>query len=495
MQDSAVAAIDMGSNSFHLVVAQLIDGELHIIDKLKERVQLAAGLDDANRLSESAQMRALACLQRFGQRLDGFDPNNVRAVATNTLRRAVNGDTFRALGEAALSCPIEVISGHEEARLIYLGVTQGKDDGGKPRLVVDIGGGSTECIVGVGSEIERADSLQMGCVSYSRRFFPDGAITQEALDQAIIAARLELGPVHRLYRSLEWNIAHGSSGTINAVRTVLHDSGWDREAITSDGLDLFEQALVQAGHIDALHMPGLRSDRRAVMPGGYAVLRAVFKSFKIKEMHAAKGALREGVLYDLVGRATADDVRDATVRRLMQRFSVDEEQAGLVRALALRLLTAVIEPWRLDETRARRFLGWAAALHEIGRVVAYSGHHKHGAYLIQHTEMPGFSYRDHALLAALIYCHRRKIDAGRVREQGCREEDLALKLAALLRLAVRLTRTRNPKPTPDLEVEVGHGSIHLGFPTAWLAGRPLTRADLEEEARQIKDAGIQLTWS
>lgn len=495
MQESAVAAIDMGSNSFHLVVARVLDGELHVIDKLKERVQLAAGLDDANRLSEAAQMRALACLQRFGQRLGSLSPDNIRAVGTNTLRRAVNGDTFRALGEAALSCPIEIISGHEEARLIYLGVTHGKDDGGKPRLVVDIGGGSTECIVGVGAEIERADSLQMGCVAYSRRFFPDGVITQEAIDQAVIAARLELGPVHRLYRSLEWDVAHGSSGTINAVRTVLHDAGWESEAITSAGLDLFEQALVQAGSIDALDMPGLRSDRRAVMPGGYAVLRAIFKSFKIREMHAAKGALREGVLYDLVGRATADDVRDATVQRLQSRFSVDAAQADRVRDLALRLLGAVVEPWALDETRARRFLGWAAALHEIGRVVAYSGHHKHGAYLIQHTEMPGFSYRDHALLAALIYCHRRKVDAQRVRDQGCREEALALRLAAVLRLAVRLNRTRNPTPIPELEVNVAADSIHLGFPTAWLAGRPLTRADLEEEARQIRGAGIQLTWS
>lgn len=494
MPDSAVAAIDLGSNSFHLVVAQLIDGEVHVIDKLKERVQLAAGLDDAHRLSEAAQMRALACLQRFGQRLVTLPPEKIRVVGTNTLRRAVNGSTFRALGEAALGCPIEIISGHEEARLIYMGVTHGKDDGGKPRLVVDIGGGSTECIVGTGAEIARADSLQMGCVAWSRRFFPDGIITRDALDQAIIAARLELGAVHRLYRSLDWEIAHGSSGTINAVRTVLHDSGWDREAITPAGLDLFEQALVEAGHVDALDMPGLRADRRIVMPGGYAVLRAVFKSFKIKEMHAAKGALREGVLYDLVGRATATDVRDATVQRLVTRFGVDAEQADRVRAMAKTLLSAAAGPWGLDKKRARRFLGWAAALHEVGRVVAYSGYHKHGAYLIQHTEMPGFSYRDHALLAAMIYCHRRKIDAGRVRDQGCLEEGLALRLAALLRLAVRLNRTRNPKPIPKFAVRATADGIHLSFDATWLATRPLTRADLEAEARQLRGAGIILTW-
>lgn len=491
----AVAAIDLGSNSFHLVVARLVDGQVHVIDKLKERVQLAGGLDAANRLSEAAQMRALACLQRFGQRLRTLHSKKVRVVGTNTLRRAVNGSTFRALAEAALGCPVEIISGHEEARLIYLGVTHGKDDGGARRLVVDIGGGSTECIVGLGEQIERTDSLQMGCVAYSRRFFPDGRITPEALEQAFIAARLELGSVHRLYRSLDWTVAHGSSGTINAVRTVLHDTGWEQEAITPSGLERFEQALIDAGHIDKLDMPGLRPDRRAVMPGGYAVLKAIFRSFKIKEMHAAKGALREGVLYDLMGRATAVDVRDATVNRLMSRFVVEPAQADRVRAVALQLLDAVVEPWGVEPVRARLFLGWAAALHEIGLIVAYSGYHKHGAYLIQHTEMPGFSYRDHALLAALILCHRRKIDAGRIRDQGCHEEQLAVKLAVLLRLAVRLHRTRHPKPLPEFNVRAEPGAIHLGFPTAWLAERPLTRADFEEEARLLTNAGIQLTWS
>lgn len=491
----SVAAIDLGSNSFHLVVARLVDGQVHVIDKLKERVQLAGGLDDANRLSESAQMRALACLQRFGQRLRTLHPKKVRVVATNTLRRAVNGSTFRALAEAALGCPVEIVSGHEEARLIYLGVTHGKDDAGARRLVVDIGGGSTECIVGVGDQIERTDSLQMGCVSFSRRFFADGAITAESLEQATIAARLELGSVHRLYRSLDWTVAHGSSGTINAVRTVLHDAGWEQEAITPSGLELFEQALIAAGHVDRLDMPGLRADRRVVMPGGYAVLKAVFKSFKIKEMLAAKGALREGVIYDLMGRATAADVRDATVKRLLDRFVVDEDQAERVRRLALRLFDAVAPTWGLDTQRARRFLGWAALLHEVGLIVAYSGYHKHGAYLIQHTEMPGFSYRDHALLAVLILFQRRKIDATRMREQGCREEELALKLTVLLRLAVRLHRTRHHKPLPEFAIRAEPGAVHLGFPVAWLADRPLTRADLEEEARLLNQAGVRLTWS
>jgi|JI10StandDraft_1071094.scaffolds.fasta_scaffold35584_2 exopolyphosphatase/guanosine-5'-triphosphate,3'-diphosphate pyrophosphatase len=489
------AAVDLGSNSFHLVVARLVDGELQVIDRLRERVQLAAGLDENDHLQEGAQQRALACLQRFGQRLDAFHPEHVRVVGTSTLRRAVNSEAFQALALGALGHPIETISGVEEARLIYLGVTHGHDDGGEQRLVVDIGGGSTECIVGVGEQIVQSDSLEMGCVRWSRRFFADGRLTPKAMGEAIIAARLELGPVQRVYRTLGFRQVHGSSGTINAIRTILLANQWAEHSITLEGLKQLEAALLKAGHVDALELPGLGSDRAPVIAGGLAILRAVFEGLRITEMHAAKGALREGVLYDLVGRGGSQDVRAATVARMQARFAVDGAQADRVRALALEFLSQVPEVAN-DRPEAALYLGWAASLHEVGKVVSYAGHHRHGAYLVQHAEMSGFSYRDHALLAALILSHRRRIDRAAILALGSSEVDQVVRLVVLLRLAVCFNRTRSPTPRTGLRLSLqGPRAFHIELPPGWLDERPLTRADLEEEAKLLRDAGLTLTWS
>lgn len=489
------AAVDLGSNSFHLVVARLIDGEVQVVDRLRERVQLAAGLDERDRLSEGAQMRALACLQRFGQRLNAFHPEHVRAVGTNTLRRAVNSDTFRALAEEALGHPIDTISGVEEARLIYLGVTHGHDDGGQRRLVVDIGGGSTECIVGTGSEIVQSDSLEMGCVSWSRRFFPDGRLTAKAMDQAIIAARLELGPIQRIYRALGFQKVHGSSGTISAIRSILLANGWAEHSITAVGLKHLGTALLKAGTIDGLDLPGLSPDRAPVIAGGHAILQAVFEGLRLTEMHAAKGALREGVLYDLIGRGGSEDVREATVTRMQARFAVDTAQADRVRSLALAFLAQVPEV-AADRPEAALFLGWAAALHEVGKAISYSGYHRHGAYLVQHGEMPGFSYRDHALLAALVLAHRRHIDRAAIVALGSAEVDRVVRLAAILRLAICFNRTRSPSPKVGLKLRLKSArAFHLELPPGWLDERPLTRADLLEEASLLSEVGLVLTWS
>jgi len=494
MHGTSFAAVDLGSNSFHLLVARLVDGEVQIVDKLRERVQLAAGLDGGERLAESAQMRALPCLQRFGQRLKAFGPEQVRAVGTNTLRRAANSEAFRALAEAALGHPIETISGQEEARLIYLGVTHGHDDGGARRLVVDIGGGSTECIIGCGSEIDQADSLEMGCVRWSQIFFRDGRLTARAMEEAIIAARLEMGPVQRLYRDLGFQVVHGSSGTINAIRAVLVANGWADHSITVAGLRSLEEALVKAGQVSRLQLPGLSPDRVPVIAGGYAILQAVFQSLRLTEMHAAKGALREGVLYDLIGRGGSTDVREQTIARMQSRFSVDTAQAGRVRALAT-LLFEQLGDLAPERPEAASYLGWAAALHEVGKVVSYASYHRHGAYLVQHGEMAGFSYRDHALLAALVYSHRKRLDRQAILDLGCTEVDLVLRLAVPLRLAVCLNRTRSPTPRPPLRfTRTDATSFRLELPAGWLDERPLTRADLGEEARYLQAAGLTLTW-
>ena len=495
MPGHSYAAVDLGSNSFHLVVARVVGDEVQVVDRLRERVQLAAGLDEHERLSEAAQMKALACLQRFGQRLDAFHPEHVRVVGTSTLRRASNAEPFRALAEAALGYPIETISGVEEARLIYRGVTHGQDDGGRRRLVVDIGGGSTECIIGTGEEIEQSDSLEMGCVRWSRRFFADGRLTNKALEQAVIAARLELSPVQRLYRSFGVQVVHGSSGTINAIRSILVANGWSEHSITPVGLKCLEAALLKAGHIDQLDLPGLGPDRVPVIAGGYAILAALFESLRLTEVHAAKGALREGVIYDLVGRESAHDVREATVDRMQARYEVDRAQADRVRLLALDLLTQV-PALVADRPEAALFLGWAAALHEVGKAVSYQGYHRHGAYLVQHSEMAGFSYRDHALLAALVLSHRRRIDRTAIASLGTTEVDRVVRLAVVLRLSVCFNRTRSPSPRTGIKLRLaGPKAFHVEVPAGWLDARPLTRADLEEEAHLLGDAGVVLTWS
>ncbi|MCB9526598.1 MAG: exopolyphosphatase [Myxococcales bacterium] len=489
------AAVDLGSNSFHLVICNAEDAQLTVVDKLKERVRLAAGLDEANRLSEDAQWRALAALRRFGQRLAEFNPERVRVVATNTLRKAVNRETFLAQAREALGHPIEVISGQEEARLVFLGVNRSIEGAAGRRLVVDIGGGSTECIVGEVDAIARADSLHMGCVSWTQRFFKDGKITADRLDEAIIAARLELGPVQRLYRELGWDVCYGSSGTVNAIQSVLTECGWCEHVIKPEGLDRLQAKLVEAGRVDNVDLPGLKPERRDVVLGGFAVLRAVFRAFKIKAMVASKAALREGVVFDLMGRAHHADVRDGTVSRLQARFGLDVPQAERVAEVALRLLDQVGGTLGLPRDEAAEYLGWAAQLHEIGKAVSYTGHHKHGAYIVAHAEMPGFSQGEQAILAALLLGHRRKYKRERIEALGVTRFGLVEKLTLLLRLAVALNRTRSPQPRPEVALKMDGMALELVCPPGYLADRPLTRADLETEARVFASLGYTLTWA
>ncbi len=494
MPKSTYAAVDLGSNSFHLVVARVVDGEVHVLDKLKDRVRLAAGLDADGNLDAAAQQRALDSLARFNQRLRVVSPEQLRAVGTNTLRKAHGAADFLARAEAALGHPIAIISGQEEARLVYKGVCHDLQDTGARRLVVDIGGGSTEVIVGEGVHILRADSLFMGCVGYTLRFFPDGQLTDAAFDRATVAARLELGAVKRLYRSLGWVNAYGSSGTINAVQTVLQANGWCDHCVTTEGLGRLRRAMVEAGSIDALSLPGLKPERAQVLPGGFAVLDAVLRSLHVPQMVAAQGALREGVLLELLAAAGARDVRDDTVRRLRDRYHADALQAERVERLALQLLAQVDRAWGLDDGESAQILRWGAQLREIGMAISYAGYHRHGAYLIENSDMPGFSRGDQWLLAALVLGQRRRFHIDRFRQLTGQQYPRALRLALLLRLAARLNRTRSPRPRPWIDLQVDDAAVHLTFPADWLDDRPLTRADLEGEVRYFAEVGYQLTW-
>ncbi|RMG18273.1 MAG: exopolyphosphatase [Planctomycetota bacterium] len=490
-----VAAVDLGSNSFHMIIARQEGAELRILDRVRERVQLGAGLDKKKRLAAPARERALECLRRMRQRLQEIPPDRIRAVGTNTLRRAKNAREFLGAAHGALGHTVEIISGQEEARLIYLGVAHTTADDLGRRFVVDIGGGSTECILGEGFDVLRADSLHMGCVSYTQRFFPKGEPKKAALRKAVIAARVELQTLSRPYRNLGWEVAYGASGTVHAVADILRACGWAEGGITRPGLRKLRKALLAAESIAQLSLPGLKAERAAVLPGGWAILQAVFESLDLECLRPASGALREGVLYDLLGRIRHEGVRERTIRRFVERYHVDLEQAARVERTALQLLERLRGPWDLGSAYARKLLVWAARLHEVGMVVSYNGHHKHGAYLLANSTMPGFSTDDQQQLAALVRMHRRKIPRDEVvlvdiPPLGVRR---LLRLGVILRLAVLLNRSRSPEPQPAFFIEAEIGRLHLIFPTGWLEAHPLTRADLEAEATILASRGFRLT--
>jgi exopolyphosphatase/guanosine-5'-triphosphate,3'-diphosphate pyrophosphatase len=509
-----VAAADLGSNSFHMVVARWADGRLHVVDKLRERVALAAGLDADRRLTPDAEERALDCLRRFGERLRHMDAANVRAVGTNTLRKMKRSRQFLERARHALGHGIDIIPGREEARLVYLGVAhdvahavsdlplfddalgaRSASDLGDPagrRLVVDIGGGSTECVVGDGLEILQSDSLFMGCVSYTQRFFPEGKLTRKAMDHARLAALRELAPIRVAFSDSGWVQAIGSSGTILAIERIVTECGWSERHITAKSLRKLRKHIQSAGAVKDLDLVGLSDDRRLVIAGGVAVLCGVFDSLGIDVMETSQSALREGVLHDLLGRTEHRDLRDDTVSHFQQRTSVDVVQAERVEGVALHILERVAEDWDLDAARDGRLLAWAARLHEVGLTLSRSGYHKHGAYLIQHSDMPGFSRDDQAALASIVRAHRRKIETGLFDQLPRERQPRALRLAVLLRVARRLCRSRGAEPPLPTSVSVKGGTIRLAFSDEWVDENPLTCADLEEEARLLAAASIKL---
>jgi exopolyphosphatase/guanosine-5'-triphosphate,3'-diphosphate pyrophosphatase len=490
-----IAAVDLGSNSFHMVVARRAGAHLHVLDRLRERVALAKGLDAKRRLTADAQSRALECLARFGQRLRELPDGAVRAVGTNTLRVASDTRDFLGRCERKLGHPIEIISGREEARLIHLGVAHALgEEPGRTRLVVDVGGGSTECVIGEGFDALEADSLFMGCVTLTERFFPGGAITRKRLERATLAARLELEPIERRYRDRGWSRAVGSSGTVLAIDSVLRDGGWSEGGITRDGLARIAAHLVDAGHVRRIALPSLTAERASVLPGGLAILLAVFDAFRLTRMSASSGALREGLLHDLVGRIRHEDARESAVEDAWERWHVDADHARRVEREALAMLDAISGSWPADD-RMRRALSWSARLHEVGLSVAWAKHHEHGAYLVRHSHLPGFSREEQDLAASLIAAHRRKLDPAALQEQRLIPARDALRLAVLLRLAVRLHRSRSPKALPKYSIEARARSVSLTFPRGFLAAHPLTREDLEDEAGQLADAGFRLRVS
>ena len=490
--ETQLAALDLGSNSFHLIVAQEHNGRIQVVDRLKEMVRLAAGLDADDTLSRAAMDRGFECLSRFGQRLHHLNADSVRVVGTNTLRKARNGWEFISRAEQVIGHPIEIISGREEARLIYKGVCYAMGPAADRRLVIDIGGGSTELILGRGYDPELMDSLYMGCVSMSERFFDAGELKASRFAAAELAARQELEPVEALYRRRGWDSVIGTSGTIHAINDVARQLTGGGEGLTPAALTEITKALVAARHIDQVSLNALPSERTPVFPGGVAILRAIFEGLGIERLTVSSGALREGLLQELIGRVRHEDVREHSVADLARRYHVDESHAHKVAETAQMLLAQVATAWELRDDEYERLLRWGAVLHEIGTDVSHSQYHKHGHYLLQNMDLAGFSQTDKVRLALLVRAHRRKFPKLEFDQIDADERTTLTRLAVLLRLAVVLRRNRVGEALPPITLNVDAARLTMTFPRLWLDAHPLTRLDLEQESQFLEATPLRL---
>jgi exopolyphosphatase/guanosine-5'-triphosphate,3'-diphosphate pyrophosphatase len=475
-----LAAIDLGSNSYRLEIGYLDHGQIQRAEYLKETVRQGNGLDENRNLSRQAMQRGWDCLARFGERLAGFRKYQVRAVATQTLREARNRDEFLGRATEILGFPIDVISGREEARLIYQGVAHLLPQSDERRLVVDIGGRSTELILGQAYEARSMESFRVGSVAWSMRYFPDGVFSTQAFDTAEVAAKAVLDEALATYPPDAWEVAYGASGTVGAVGDVLVQAGWPAGLITRDGLDWLLERLLKAQNADRIRLDGMKEDRRAVIGGGVSVLRAVFDLLSIKEMHVAEGALRHGALYDLLDREHEQtDQRHASVTRLSSKFGAEQAQAQRVGKAARQLFRQVGGGFAPDEMeRHLRKLGWAAQLHEIGSLISHSDYHKHGAYILDNADAAGFTMPELHRLSLLVLGHRGKLRKLEVDF----EDDVFVRQLLALRLAVLLCHARRD---PDLQgLQLRHETPHhltLSCRPGWCAAYPQSAHLLREE--------------
>jgi exopolyphosphatase / guanosine-5'-triphosphate,3'-diphosphate pyrophosphatase len=485
-----LGAVDLGSNSFHMVIGRFAHGQLTVMDRLREPVRLAAGLDKRQRLDHESQERALDCLARFGQRLRNVHVSRVRVVGTNTLRKARDAGKFLERAAKVLGHRVEVIAGIEEARLIYLGVSHSLPTVAGSQLVVDIGGGSTEIIRGRGFRPDAMESLYIGCVGLSEGYFADGRITPRNFRIARQAARLELEPLKARFARPGLVRVAGASGTIRAAHDVLVSLGRARKGLRLKDLEYLIDVMVSYRNVRGLRLPGLSDDRAEVFPGGVAILTEVIASLGIERMVFADGALREGILYDMVGRLTNEDARVRTVRAMQERFRVDTAQADRVTSTALSIWSRVASDWGIAAEADRNLLTWAGKLHELGLDIAHAHYHHHGAYLLENADMPGFARDDQKLLALIVRAHRRKLSPEHFTALPREWRLRILRLSVLLRLAALLHRTRSRAAMPRVGVTVANRSIRVKLPARWLHENPLTEADLARECRYLTDVDV-----
>ncbi|MDH1223831.1 exopolyphosphatase [Aeromonas caviae] len=493
MDNSLYAAVDLGSNSFHMVIARLTEGRMQIIDRIKERVRLAEGMDEQRRMSQEAMARGLDCLALFAERLTNIKPDQIRIAGTYTLRRASNARDFVREAAKVLNHPIEIISGQEEARLIYQGVAHTQHIEGQV-LVVDIGGGSTELIIGEGFEHKALTSRKMGCVSFTQSFFGNGKLGEKAFNAAVLEAQHQLAPIINQYRKLGWQSCLGSSGSIRTVRDVLQGEEWTDGAITLAGLERLKEEMLKHKRVDQLKLAGLTEERQGVFAAAVAILLGLFTSLPIERMEYSDGALREGLLYEFEERLQHHDIRERTALALSTHYRIDKRQATRVESSVLSLFDALCGPWEMPEEPYRAILGWAARLHEIGLAINYSGIHKHSAYILQNTDLPGFNQDDQALLAALVRFHRKGLKLSELPALPNHDEQTVLRCIRILRLAVAAHHRRQDNLLPEWNVQAAGDQLVVTLPLDWCDENKLLMQNLEKEHRYCHEQGWPLLF-
>ena len=487
-----LATVDLGSNSFRLQICLNQNGRLQIVDSIKEMVRLAAGLDEHKKLDKASQQRALVCLAKFGERLRGFKPEQVRAVATNTFRVAKNIDQFLPLAEAKLGFPIDIIAGREEARLIYTGVVHTLPPKGENMLVIDIGGGSTEFVIGHAAQPSITESLNLGCVTYSMRFFPRNKVNHKNFQLAVNSARAEIQRISYALKEVGWSMAVGTSGSARAIRDVINGEKEANDDITAIQMHKIAAHIIDAGSMKKAKLVGLKSDRLDVFMGGLVVMMAAFAELGIKEMNVTDAALRDGVLYDMMGRQLGDDMRNQTIADFQQRYHVDRTQADRVAKIANIIFNYLTTDNQHKNLSCwQQYLTWAAQVHEIGMDIAHTAYHKHAAYILEQADMPGFSRKEQHILATLVLGQR-----GDLRKMiGCTHDHLLWLAMLALRLAVLFCRARQSVALPDncqLHYEPNHKQLIIRLSADWLVNNPLTASALLQESALWQKIGQHL---
>lgn len=483
-----IAAIDLGSNSFHMVIARIVNGALQVLGRLKQRVHLADGLDSNNMLSEEAMERGIACLALFAERLQGFPEENVCIVGTHSLRQAANAEEFLKRAAKVIPYPIEIISGHEEARLIFMGVAHTQPEKGR-KLVIDIGGGSTEMVIGEDFDPLLVESRRMGCVSFARQFFPNGEISKDNFQRARLAAAQKLENMAWQYRIQGWQSALGASGSIKAAHEVLIALGEKDGLITAERLELLHNEVLKYKRFSELALPGLSEDRQAVFVPGLSILCGVFDALAIKQLRLSDGALREGVLYEMEGRFRHQDIRSRTARSLAEHYNIDHEQAYRVLSTVQQLYAQwMAQNSKLVHPQLEALLNWAAMLHEVGLSINHSGMHRHSAYILQNTNLPGFNQEQQLLLATLVRFHRKGVKLDELPRLTLFKKKQYIPLIQILRLAALLNNQRQSTTTPEsLELETNGFHWILRFPQGYLQQNNLVQLDVEKEQSYWKD--------
>lgn len=485
-RSESYAALDLGSNSFHLIVAREHNGAIETIDKHREMVRIATGLDDSKKLSEESIQRALDSLSRMSQRLRTLPHHNVRVVGTNALRQASNSEQFIERAEAALGHNIDIISGKEEGRLVYAAVAQSIEGRDERRLVIDIGGGSTEFIAGQRFEPHLIESLRVGCISMTERWFPKGELTKRNMVNAIRDTERELEVLEQPYRAHGWDLAVGTSGTVLAVQSALEILGLG--PINRKSLKELSRAIIQFRNIANINPEWCSTRRAQSLPGGIAILCGIFTSLEIDKLEVSSGALREGLLQDLIGRTHDDDIRERSVKALLPKYQIDRHHATRVANTAVSLFDLAYPDPNEDQLDERQLLRWAALLHEIGLSISHSAYHKHGAYLLEYMDVPGFALTEQKQLAWLVRSHRRR----GVREEHLPHGQSLTNLCVLLRLAVTLKRNRSDDALPEMSLSLSTYKCHFSIDGQWLDAHPLTRLDLEQESRLLDEIEFAL---